>query len=302
MPLNISEFLNGIAISAGIDQDDPALKLILADGNLTKIEVPAAFESLVSNKYKDMVTLEAAKNHPELKKHFTATLLHGVEKDIDRFTKEIWELSDEDRAELKKAEGAQKRMEMAFKLGKERLEKKAPATDNEKVKKLETQISQLNADLLAKDESFENEKKTLKQGFLDKRKDHAFKELFQSYQYTDALPKSVQEQTARAIILAKLQQDNNKVVFKEEDDSLQLFTNEDTAVYQNNKPVNLKQYVESVLAENKLLQVTPIKPLGDEKKREPLLVVNPPANTKGDTSSFQRELEASLQDLGRPAA
>lgn len=298
--MNLSEFLHAVAKAQGVDDENQALKLILADGNLTKVDIPAEMEPITEYDFKNLLSIDSAKNHPDIKRHFVATLLNGVEKDIDRYAKDVWELSDEDRAELKKIEGAQKRMEAAFKLGKDRLEKKSPPTDNEKVKKLETTISDLNSKLLAKEEETVLKLNEQKQAYLDKQKEHAFTELFRSFKYTDAIPTEVQEQTARAIFQSRLQQDNNKVIFKE-DGSLQLLTNEDTQFYQNMKPVNLKQYVESVLAEKKVLQVTaPIKE-GDGKKREPMLIVNPLTPGKGDNSSFQRELEASLQDLGSQA-
>lgn len=296
--MNLAEWLYAVANKQGLDPENPALKLILSDGNLTKLDVPAELNHVAEHNLKEMLTLDAAKNHPELKKHFFATSMYGVEKDIDKYAKEIFELSDEDRAELKKVDGAQKRLESFLKIAKERTEKKAPPTDNEKVKKLSDEIARLNETILKKDEEFQGKEKSLKQTYLESLKDRAIKDLFHTYEYTDALPKQVQIQTAQALWAEKLRQDKNKVVFNEESDSLQLFTEQDTEVYKDNKPMNLKQYVESLLAENKLLKVTPTQSPGDGKKKEPILVATPSQNgSKLDTSAYMQEVNQALQDL-----
>lgn len=298
--MNLSEWLHGILTKGGLDAE--TLKLTLADPGLTKIDVPASLEQLVEHDFKDLLTLEAAKQHPDLKKHFIATSMHGVEKDIAMYAKEN-EFSDEELSELNKIPGAQKRLGAFIKLIKDKSDKKGPIPDNDKIKKLTDQIAQLNAEAIKRAEDYESEKKTLRQGFLDKRKEHAFKELFQSYEYTDALPKDVQEMTARAMFEKQLLQDNNKVVFNEENDSLRLSTNEDTEVYHNNKAISLKQYAERVLAEKKLLKVNQAPSAnGDGKKKEPTLVFQPQNGAgKLDNSAFNESIKAAMQDIGSPS-
>lgn len=100
--MNVGEFLNAMAVSTGLEQDSPELKLILADPNLTKVEVPKEFDTLVSEKFKGMVTLESAKNNPDLKKYFTYSALSGIDTTIDRLAKDEFGMDDEYVSSLKK--------------------------------------------------------------------------------------------------------------------------------------------------------------------------------------------------------
>lgn len=296
MALNLAEFINGVALANGLSEDDPELKLILSSGDLTKMNIPAKLESIVGINYKDMLTMDAAKNHPDLKKHFFATSMYGVEKDIERLSKDL-ELTDEDRSQLKQIKGANERLEAFVKLVHERSSKKSPPTDDEKLKKANAEIARLNDQIVKKDEEFAQKENSLKQSYLEKRKEHAMNGLFQNYNYTDALDPEVQRETAQTIFRNDLKKNNYKIVFNEEDDSLRLTTDQDTEVYRNNKSVTLTQYLDGLLAEKKLLKVTPAAPV-DGKKKEPLLVNFPSQNGKIDTSLYKQATEEAMQAIG----
>lgn len=298
--MTVAELLHGLATSAGIETDTPALKLILADVNMSQTQVPQEFESLVTQKYKDMITIEAAKQHPDLKKYFLATALYGVDKDIDRIAQNEFGFTDDERASLKKIENTQKRLDEFAKMTKEKLEKKAPVGDEEKHKKLQAQIADLNKTILEKDETLVNETKKLKSGYLNSLKDRTVKELFQQYNYTDAIPKKAQISTAQSLFFDDLKEKNYKVTFNEEGDSLKLLTSEDTEVFVNNKAVDVKQYVESLLAENKLLKVTPTLTPNGSSKKEPIIFQQPPnGQPKYNNSAFLEAVESAAQDAAR---
>lgn len=298
--MNVSEFLHSLAISAGIETDNAALKLILADPNLGNITVPTEFDTLVSGKFKDMITLEAAKNHPDLKKHFYATSLYGIDKDIDRLAKDN-EFTDEEIASLKKIDKTEKRLEEFSKMTKDKFSKKAPATDEEKHKKLQQQIADLNKTILEKDELGVKEKAELKQNYLNSLRDRTTKELFQKYNYTDAIPQKVQSTTAQTLFFDDIKSKGYKVVFNEENDGLKLLTSEDTEVFINNKSVDVHQYVENLLAENKLLKITPQAQSNGHSKVEPIIVQpNQMGQMKPvNNSAFLQELEIAAQDSAR---
>ncbi len=299
--MTVSEFLHQMALSSGAEIDNPALKLILADPNLAKLEIPKEYETLVGDKFKGMITLDAAKQNAELKKYFLATSLYGVDKDIERLARNEMGLTDDEISSLKRIDNTQKRLEEFAKISKEKLSKMAPATDDEKAKKLANTINELNRQLAEKDESFKAKEKEIAGQYLNKMSAQAKKELFRQYQYTDSLPISVQTQTAQALLDENLRKNNYKVTFNEESNSLKLLTDADTEVFVNNKPVNINQYVESLLAENKLLKVTPINKTGDAKTKEPIIVQSTDTSKKVNNAAFLQALEASAQGFAQQA-
>lgn len=297
--MTTGEFFNLLAVTAGIDQDSPELKLILADPSLSKIEVPKEFENLVGEKFKGMVTLEAAKQNPDLKKYFTYSALSGIDSTIERLGKDEFGMDDEYLAALKKQESTGKRLIEFSKKIKELSEKKHPVGDDDKSKKLQAEIARLNQQFIETQEKFNSEKQEIANRFLNTSKERALKDLFQKYEYTDTLPKSVQNEVARSLFNGKLKENNYKVTFDENGDNPRLLTDQDTEVFVNNKAVNLQQYLDKILAENNLLKVTaPVKQNGNGKG-EPIIVPASGEHGKINNSAFLAELEVAAQDMAR---
>ena len=296
--MNVGEFLNAMAVSTGIEQDSPELKLILSDPNLTKVEVPKEFDTLVTEKFKGMVTLESAKQNPDLKKHFTYSALSGIDATIERLAKEDFQMDDEYISSLKKLDTTGKRLTEFIKKAKELSEKKLPANDDEKIKKHNEEIKRLNQSLVDAQEKFSREKQEIEARFMNNSKERVLKELFQKYEYTDTLPKNVQTEVARTLFNGKLKENNLKVAFDENGDNPRLLTDQDTAVFINNKEVNMNQYVESLLAENKLLKVNVTATNANDKK-EPIIFQPSTANQKYNNSAFLQAMESAAQDAAR---
>lgn len=295
--MNVGEFLNAMAVSTGIEQDSPELKLILSDPNLTKVEVPKEFDTLVTEKFKGMVTLESAKQNPDLKKHFTYSALSGIDATIDRLAKEDFGMDDEYIGSLKKLDTTGKRLTEFIKKAKELSEKKIPANDDEKIKKHNEEIKRLNQNLVDQQVKFAQEKTDIENRFMSNSKERVLKELFQKYEYTDTLPKNVQTEVARTLFNGKLKENNFKVAFDENGDNPRLLTDQDTAVFINNKEVNMGQYIESLLAENKLLKVNAAPQSGD--KKEPIIFQQTNAQPKYNNSVFMQAMETAAQDAAR---
>lgn len=296
--MNVGEFLNAMAVSTGLEQDSPELKLILSDPNLTKIEVPKEFDTLVSEKFKGMVTLESAKNNPDIKKHFTYSALSGIDATIDRLAKDEFGMDDEYVSSLKKLDTTGKRLTEFARKVKELSEKKAPANDDEKLKKHNEEVKRLNQQLLESQEKFAREKTEIENRFLTSSKERALTELFQNYKYSNTVPKDVQLDVARSLFNKNVRENNLKIAFDENGDNPRLLTDQDTAVFINNKEVNMKQYVESLLAKNNLLEIAaPVKQNGNDK-REPI-IVNGANNGTINNSAMIAALESAAQDIAR---
>ena len=296
--MNVGEFLNAMAVSTGLEQDSPELKLILSDPNLTKVEVPKEFDTLVSEKFKGMVTLESAKNNPDIKKHFTYSALSGIDATIDRLAKDEFGMDDEYVSSLKKLDTTGKRLTEFARKVKELSEKKAPANDDEKLKKHNEEVKRLNQQLLESQEKFAREKTEIENRFLTSSKERALTELFQNYKYSNTVPKDVQLDVARSLFNKNVRENNLKIAFDENGDNPRLLTDQDTAVFINNKEVNMNQYVESLLAKNNLLEIAaPVKQNGNDK-REPI-IVNGANNGTINNSAMIAALESAAQDIAR---
>lgn len=68
--MNLGEFLNSNATQLGISPEDAFLKSITGNANVTAINVPDELVTSFSDAQKGLMTEEAAKQNPNLKKHF----------------------------------------------------------------------------------------------------------------------------------------------------------------------------------------------------------------------------------------
>lgn len=199
---------------------------------------------------------------------------------------------------LKKLDTTGKRLTEFAKKVKEISEKKSPVNDDEKLKKHNEEVKRLNQQLLEAQEKFAREKTEIENRFLTSSKERALTELFQNYKYSNTVPKDVQLDVARSLFNKNVRENNLKIAFDENGDNPRLLTDQDTAVFINNKEVNMKQYVESLLAKNNLLEIAaPVKQNGNGN-REPI-IVNGANNGTINNSAMLAALESAAQDIAR---
>lgn len=299
---NYGELINSIALQTGVEPDHAALKSALSNQELTKIQVPDELATLLTENYKKMITLEAAKHNPDLKRHFFGTALSGIDSQLDKIGRTVFELPDEKLQELKKIEDSYVRINKFGEIVKEVYDKKAPPSDDEKLKKLNKQISDLNQEILNNKAAADEEKKKIANEYADKYKDFHYTKLFQDYEYTDTLPKQVQIAAARALFEQSTQANNYKVAFDAESGNLRLMTDADTVVHINNKPVDIKQYISNMLSENKMLKISaavPGKDANGQAKPERVLLdfqANQQSNKALDNTAYLQEAEQALRE------
>lgn len=74
----IGEVINNLAQKAGVPEDSPELKSLLASPELATIKVPDELNAAID---KGLLNIEAAKNnHPDIKKKYTADIYDGIDK------------------------------------------------------------------------------------------------------------------------------------------------------------------------------------------------------------------------------
>lgn len=256
--MNLGEFLNSNATQLGISPEDAFLKSITGNANVTAINVPDELVTSFSDAQKGLMTEEAAKQNPNLKKHFSALALNIVDTELENTAEKmgvekekIKEIYAREKYTNKRVEAIAKELETAIKA------KNALApTDDKKHEKLNEQIEGLNKDILRINAERETERSETKLATSNKLREYKYNEIFNRFDYTGEIPKDVQAITARNVFSRALKANNLKVEFEEETGNLSLFTNENTDHFKDNKKVSFDDFLNSTLAENGLLKVT----------------------------------------------
>ncbi len=254
--MKLTEVLKSVATQSGIAETE--LKSILDNASIASIEVDDAISTRLTA---PRLSMDAAKANPDLKKHFTATSLNGVDANVTRLLEEfgidaehLTDINAKD-AEGKYIMSTFKRVETLAKKIQEIESKKAAAPTGD-VKKLNDQLITLNAELKTAKESVVARETELKNGFEKERIDWAFDGILGSFNY--ALPKETPVDAVRAfgrtIAEKALQEKGLKIV--KENGALSLKTSEGTDYFENNAKIGLNDFVQKTLANAKVLSAS----------------------------------------------
>jgi hypothetical protein len=247
MPKQFGTFISELAKHAGYDET----KLI----DLLSINALIP-DDLVSAVNANLMTMETAKNNIDLKKYFHAQALNGVDAELRSALNEL-DLDDENRTAIDSETSTYKKVSKSLKLVKELQEKKANSNNKGEKTELQKEIDRLN-----------NEIKTVKLQSEDKERDYNNKldstlteyqinSILNSKNYAmDGMPKDVLTLTAKNLLQSELTAKGIKIV--RDNDKLKLVRIDapDLDYRENNTPVQIGDFVDSVLANNKLLKVS----------------------------------------------
>src|SRR5688572_33336920 len=130
--MTLSEILNKLCIKAGIAEDDPALKSLLASPELTKIEIKNNLqEALEGNLFTEDAAMASPKIKDKLRPLLQVEILNGMDKEIENLIG-VAGFDPEAAGEIKKGESTYKRIRtLSVKLD-ELLKKKSTAKDPDK--------------------------------------------------------------------------------------------------------------------------------------------------------------------------
>lgn len=286
MKKKFSEILKLMIERTGVSVTDATIKTILDNPVLATIEVDEA----VSNKLlQEMLTLEAAKQNPELVGYFRHSILGGLDAELERgMTK--FELPDDAKAAIKAEKSSYARAILLADKVKELTEKKVGAGSKDKTA-LDKEIEKLNGELATLKQSFETEKNNLLGGFAAKEVEWRRESV-----YSNFIPKmdkkynpKVNLNIIKTTVTEALQKDGLKVVDKE--GNLTLLTAADTEYFDktSNVKVGFEDYVTKTLANEKLLVASegPVK-------KDSIKVETTPSNN-GSGLNFGK-MESALTD------
>ena len=292
MSKNAAEFINELAIAAGVDSEAPELKSLLADAKLSAITIPTTVSNGIQS---GLMTLESAKAKPELIGHFREAHLSRADKTLLETLAEL-EAGDDVVNEIKGIKSTYDKIPAALKKIADLKTKAATAAASGatgKAAEYQKTIDDLNAKVAGLNNAFAAEKQALLSGFDNERKDGVLNNLLMGYEYAGEQPKDVQAKLARLLLQDALAQKGYKTEY--ENGNIVLKTNEGTKVFDNNKELTIKALTDKIVSDNKLIKVNAPAPGIKTPPTNPANFGNP-APAAGD-NPFDRHLAATLQQL-----
>lgn len=248
----VSEYLKNLLKKAGINPDEDKFKDFFSNEALGKLEIPVDAATGIDN---NLISLTAAKdNFGPLKNHYTALALNGIDANMESLFDELG-LDEDAKTELKLEKSTGKRMQQLIKKAQAAEIKKANADKPDKLAHQKT-IDDLHAQMRALQSKAELAETSYAKKEKDLRKSYAIQELLVSHKTTlDKLSPSVKRATLNALISDALQSKAIDTDF-DENGNLTLLKKDGSKYYgENNSVVSPAQFVEQLLAKEKLLAV-----------------------------------------------
>jgi len=283
----LKDFILKLAKDAGIPETNADLTAIVNSEGIEKIEVQPTIENLIRG---SLMNIEAAKNNVKLAEHFKAQTLNGIDSTINSIAQEF-EFADSDLADISTTDKTGKRLAIlkdkikatyekkgVGKKDKEEIEKERKEL-NDKIKALEVQIEEVKKSEAAK---FSNDLKDINlNAYLSTKK----------YIFPEDVPAEVAIETAKNLVNRKLSEKGLKIVYDSNKKQNALFTNSDQLPYENNTLISTGDFIDSVLAEGKLLSVNGGN--GSQPQPQPQLPQPQPAGGNASmTEMMQMQLNA----------
>jgi len=274
----LGDFLNTLCKAIGVDANDPALVSFLSKSEIATATLDAGLATKIS---KGLLTIEAAKQNPELKSHFTAQALNALDSQLKELFDEFG-LDDATKAELMAEKSSYKRAANLARKIKELEAKKVDANAGDK-SKLAQQIDALNAELSTIKKSHTDELARLVDTHKADRINWELDMLYNSFNFAMPFSKEANVIMAKSLINEALTKAGLKI--ENVDNTLRLATKEGTDYYENNQKVGIKDFIEKNLTEHKVLVID------KDKDRKPFVPGQPPATPPGyKPSKFEQEL------------
>lgn len=250
---NAGEFITKLCTMAGIEQNDPALIDLISRSEFSNAKIA---DEIVQKINSSLFTLDAARNNESLRKHYHAEILNGLDDNIHTVVDKLGidpMIADELKSEKRTIQKYNKLVEKVLELQDKKAETKSATNKSElegEILKLNNQIKELSVKL--KEAPLERDKV-----WQDKLKSKAIENTLSSYRFANEnnIPKEVLIETAKVLLNKKLSENSVSIQYDNDKDSISLKTESGMDFYMDNSPVSFKSYVDSILAESKMLEI-----------------------------------------------
>jgi hypothetical protein len=251
--MKLGDFLNSLAAKAGIDPAHKALVDFLSRQEIANIDLSPELTSAIDA---NLMTLDAAKNNPIVKSHFFANALNGIDTEILNALPEFG-FGEDVINEFKNEKNTNSKLRNLVAKVKEAQKNHKDADTSVDKKKYAEEINSLNQKIAGLTDGHTAELNNVKKQHLQEITDMQLNTLLAGKNYANKeLPAEVNSTVARTLLNSSLQSKgaklvnvNGKLVLKRVDDETLDFMD-------NHKPVTLDGFIDTVLADNKLLAVS----------------------------------------------
>jgi len=275
--------------SAGFDTTDKAFIDVLSKAEFANTELP---ESITSALTTNLLTIDAAKNNPTLKKHFVGNALDPINKGIEELIAE-YGIDEVTKAEILADQNTYNKYKVAAKKIAELKEKSAGSTSKGEKADLERQINELNkqlslvaTDTQSKIDTIKNE---YEQRILNREIDYTLSSKPLPGQFDRDVEVNIARQFVDKALATKgavIRTIDGRIAVKQKD-------NPEMDIFENGKPLTFDALTDMALAENKFIKVSNPNNGGGNNGGNPRQGASaPPQNTT--TNAALAQIDAAL--------
>lgn len=275
--------------SAGFDTTDKAFIDVLSKAEFANTELP---ESIINALTTNLLTIDAAKNNPTLKKHFVGNALDPINKGIEELIAE-YGIDEVTKAEILADQNTYNKYKVAAKKIAELKEKSAGSTSKGEKADLERQINELNKQLSLVATDTQTKIDTIKNEYESRILNREIDYTLSSKPLPGQFDRDVEVNIARQFVDkalatkgAIIRTIDGRIAVKQKD-------NPEMDIFENGKPLTFDALTDMALAENKFIKVSNPNNGGGNNGGNPRQGAQaPPQNTT--TNAALAQIDAAL--------
>jgi hypothetical protein len=299
MPIYASEYFTKLAAKAGIDPNDEELTTFLAVSDLQKIPIP---DNLANSIDGSLLSIAEAKNeHPQIKWHYVASALNGVNTEMDKLMDDL-KFPDDVKAVVRNEKSTPKRQRILVGKLEELYNKKMQSVNNTEKQTFQAEIEKLQGELRQEKDAVENVRKEYQTKEFNTKRDQEIDFMLSEYKtvFDESLPKAAKRAAMRSLI-DKALQDKNADFTLDDSGRLKLIRKDGANVFgDDNRPWDPKILIETTLSQNKVLKVNDSPPPKTADNTPVIPGANGEQNTLNVKDPMLRSLaQKSIADLDR---
>lgn len=280
-------YLSEVIERLGLDPADTQFKDIVGITTSIPADVLPKFESVM--------TEEQAKQNPTIKQHYLKNFIQGANIELDKKLEDMG-VSKEDRDELFKNKLYTDRVVKAFDMVKDL----GSGKGGDEIEGFKTQISKLNADLVALRTTHETEKNEIASKYESQIMEGEITRAFSSKNWSSAYSEDIRNDLAKIAIQKKKAAEGFEIVRDSNSGELKLVNKDNPEMDyfdKSNKKITFNQLVDTIMSESKFSAVAPP---AQSAQQVQVAAGSPPAQSANPTSSKVKDLlHRSMSDQAK---
>jgi predicted nucleic acid-binding protein len=287
---NLGEFLNALFTNAGVEIENDTLKNITTKSATVEID-----QALVDKFNQNYLTLNSAKNNPELKKHFYAVAMNGLDTELETTMTEL-SLTEDVINEIRGEKSSFKKASLLAKKIKSLEAEKSSATTKTDKAEIQAKIDSLNAEVVKVRAEKEQAVKEVEARYKNEINDILLSNTFGSYDFALPTSKDANVKLAKSLFMEEVTKKGYNIAL--DNNEFKLVTADGMDVYENNQRVGFKDFTDRLLAQHKLLKVAGEQTPANQQTQTQTTTTVQTGNRTNRFSSRAEELASeALRDL-----